>query len=202
MKVLNLYAGLGGNRKLWPDDLQVTAVELDPEIAAIYQKHFPQDTVIVGDAHVYLLEHFAEFDFIWSSPPCPTHSDIRRMKVDAGVLQPKFPDMKLYEEIIFLMHFAPGKWVVENVESYYKPLIPPVLRGRHYFWSNFTIPDFKTHHVLHIRNVTASSIQFGFSLQGEKLKHRKDQLLRNCVDPALGLHVLRSAFKVKQEVLA
>lgn len=202
MKVLNLYAGLGGNRKLWPADCQVTAVELDPEIAALYQRYFPQDTVIVGDAHTYLLEHFAEFDFIWSSPPCPTHSDIRRMKVDMGVLEPKFPDMKLYEEIVFLTHFADCRWVVENVESYYKPLIAPVLRGRHYFWSNFTIPDFKTHHRLHIRNVTAISTQFGFNLQGEKLTHRKDQLLRNCVDPALGLHVLRSAFKVKQEVLA
>jgi len=27
MKVLNLYVGIGGNRKLWPKECEVTAVE-------------------------------------------------------------------------------------------------------------------------------------------------------------------------------
>ena len=36
MKVLNLYAGIGGNRKLW-GGVEVTAVELNPDIAAIYK---------------------------------------------------------------------------------------------------------------------------------------------------------------------
>ena len=74
MKVLNLYAGIGGNRKLWGDEHEITAVEYDAKIAKIYQDFFPNDTVIVGDAHQYLLEHYSEFDFIWGSPPCPTHS--------------------------------------------------------------------------------------------------------------------------------
>ena len=69
IKVLNLYAGIGGNRKLWKD-VEVTAVESDPKIARIYANAFPQDHIVVGDAHVYLLEHYNEFDFIWSSPPC------------------------------------------------------------------------------------------------------------------------------------
>lgn len=69
MKILNLYAGIGGNRKLWGDEHEITAVEYDPKIAEIYQKFFPNDKVIVTDAHQYLLEHFQEFDFIWSSPP-------------------------------------------------------------------------------------------------------------------------------------
>ena len=77
MKILNLYAGIGGNRKLWGNDHEITAIELRPEIAAIYQDFFPNDHVIVGDAHLYLLEHYREFDFIWSSPPCQTHSRIR-----------------------------------------------------------------------------------------------------------------------------
>ena len=34
MKVLNLYAGIGGNRKLWTN-CEVTAVELDQKIAAV-----------------------------------------------------------------------------------------------------------------------------------------------------------------------
>lgn len=72
MKILNLYAGIGGNRKLW-EDCEVTAVELDPDIAGVYRKLYPDDTVIVGCAHEYLEKHFREFDFIWSSPPCPSH---------------------------------------------------------------------------------------------------------------------------------
>jgi DNA (cytosine-5)-methyltransferase 1 len=77
VKILNLYAGIGGNRKLWGDEYDITSVEIDPGIAAVYADLYPNDTVIVGDAHQYLLDHFQEFDFIWSSPPCPSHSRIR-----------------------------------------------------------------------------------------------------------------------------
>ena len=63
MRVLNLYAGVGGNRKLW-QNVEVTAVELDPAIAQAYQDLYPADTVIVGDAHKYLLAHYTDFDFI------------------------------------------------------------------------------------------------------------------------------------------
>ena len=139
MKILNLYAGIGGNRKLWGNEHEITAVEINPEIAKIYQDFFPNDKVIVADAHQYLLEHYKEFDFIWSSPPCLTHSDIRRMGVVAGMYEAKYPDMKLYEEILFLMNFCGCKWVVENVIAYYEPLIRPNISGRHYFWSNFNI---------------------------------------------------------------
>ncbi|MDF1498839.1 MAG: DNA cytosine methyltransferase, partial [Patescibacteria group bacterium] len=126
MKILNLYSGIGGNRKLWTpkgDDHTITAVEYKPEIAKIYQDFFPNDKVIVADAHQYLLDHYNEFDFIWSSPPCPTHSDIRRCGVKAGQYKALYPAMELYQEIILLRHFSNGKWVVENVKPYYKPLI-------------------------------------------------------------------------------
>ena len=125
IKVLNLYAGIGGNRKLWVGDIEVTAVELNPQTARIYHDFFPDDKVIVADAHQYLLEHYKEFDFIWSSPPCPTHSRMRNLKNNCEECEKKFPDMKLYEEIIFLTHFFKGKFVVENVISYYDPLIMP-----------------------------------------------------------------------------
>ena len=64
MKILNLYAGIGGNRKLWGSEHQITAVEYDPAIAAIYSDLYPQDELIIGDAHEYLAKHFDEFDFI------------------------------------------------------------------------------------------------------------------------------------------
>ena len=92
LKVLNNYCGIGGNRKLWTD-VDVTAVELDKNIAAVYQDFFPDDTVIVADAHEYLLEHYKEFDFIWSSPPCPTHSRLCSSKSGWGIVD--YPDMSL-----------------------------------------------------------------------------------------------------------
>jgi len=74
MKILNLYAGIGGNRKLWGNDLEITAVEWDASIAEIYKDLYPNDNVIVGDAHQYLLDHYSEYDFIWASPPFAIHS--------------------------------------------------------------------------------------------------------------------------------
>src|SRR5690625_5175568 len=143
MKVLNLYAGIGGNRKLW-NDVDVTAVEMDEETSKVYQDYFPNDKVIVGDAHNYLLNHFKEYDFIWTSPPCPSHSRINTFAVSNGTKDLEFPDMKLYEEILFLKHWSKKqKWVVENVIPYYDPLIPAETADRHLFWANFKIGRFE-----------------------------------------------------------
>tara|TARA_R110000824_G_scaffold16368_1_gene67943 strand:- start:223 stop:867 length:645 start_codon:yes stop_codon:yes gene_type:complete len=142
MKILNLYACLGGNRYKWNEvnnEIEVTAVELDEECAKLYQERFPKDKVIVADAHQYLLDHYKEFDFIWSSPPCPTHSRLQTsLKTRAKM---KYPDMKLYEEIIFLDNFFNGKYCIENVIPYYNPLIPAKKRGRHLYWTNFNLPN-------------------------------------------------------------
>ena len=145
-KILNLYACLGGNRYKWDlvakeagIDIEVTAVELDPELARLYQERFTNDIVIVADAHQYLLDHFKEFDFVWTSPPCPSHSGIRwkaKYKLDAI-----YPEMSLYQEIILLDKWFDGKYVVENVIPYYEPLIPAKKRGRHLYWTNFNLPN-------------------------------------------------------------
>lgn len=141
MNVLNLYACLGGNRLLW-DNCNVTAVELDPELAKLYQERFPDDKVIVADAHQYLLDHYKKFDFIWSSPPCPSHSRARYWGCKNGEMttKPIYPDLKLYEEIIFLNNYFNGKYCVENVIPYYEPLIKAQKRGRHLYWTNFLLP--------------------------------------------------------------
>jgi DNA (cytosine-5)-methyltransferase 1 len=142
-QVLNLYACLGGNRLLW-EDCEVTAVELDPEAARLYQERFPNDKVVIADAHKFLLEHYKEFDFIWSSPPCPSHSRARYWNSSNydTTTEAIYPDMKLYEEILFLQHYyKTGKWVVENVIPYYEPLIPAQKRGRHLYWANFNLPS-------------------------------------------------------------
>ena len=143
MKILNLYACLGGNRYKWDEvaDIEVTAVEWDEELAKLYQERFPNDKVVVADAHQYLLDHYQEFDFIWSSPPCPTHSRARYWAIGANGKNPIFPDMKLYEEVIFLDYHFKGKWVVENVIPYYEPMLNPKKRGRHLYWTNFNLPS-------------------------------------------------------------
>jgi len=193
MKVLNLYAGIGGNRKLWKN-VDVTAVENVPEIAEVYKKFFPEDKVVVGDAHQYLLEHFNEFDFIWSSPPCQSHSSFRQnICVRYRGTEPVYPDMRLYQEILFLQANFKGKWVVENVKPYYKPLIEPTtVLQRHYFWANFDIPErkFETDKI-RTAQIPQLQEQHGFDLSEYKLKNKR-QILRNCVLPEVGEYILET----------
>jgi len=196
IKVLNLYAGIGGNRKYWKD-VDVTAIEIEPEIAAIYQDFFPNDKVIIADAHQYLLDHYQEYDFIWSSPPCPTHSRIRKqISVPRGQAKPIYPDMKLYEEIIFLQGYCKSRWIIENVISFYEPLIKPQEIQRHYFWGNFYISPYKIEN----DNISSGKIsfwekKFGFNLSKfRQLNIEKKTILRNCVEPKLGLHIFNCAF--------
>ena len=191
MKVLNLYSGLGGNRKLW-ENVTVTAVEHNPDIAKIYQDFFPLDTVIVGDAHAYLLENYHHFDFIWSSPPCPSHSQYRyNVGVKAKGFKGIYPDMTLYQEIIFLKYHFNGKWAVENTVSYYDPLIPPQKISRHYIWANFFIPDLKIQStgIRDKSKIEELESFLGYDLSPYKIPNKR-QILRNCVNPQLGLHIL------------
>ena len=198
MKILNLYAGIGGNRKLWGDDHDITAVELDPKIAAIYKDFFPNDTVIVGDAHQYLLDHYKEFDFIWSSPPCPTHSRLRLLSVNRGLIDLKYPEMSLYQEVILLNTFFDGKYCVENVKPYYKPLIPAKESGRHLFWTNFNIGEIKTSH-LSIKNKKSITLndrmdEHGFMIgDWHGYKGDKHKILKNCVHPDQGKYIFECA---------
>ena len=199
MKILNLYAGIGGNRKLWGDDHEVTAVEINSEIAKIYSDFFPNDEIIVGDAHQFLLKNFQEFDFIWASPPCPTHSRINTLLVNGRGLQPKFPDMKLYEEIIFLKHYFKGKWVIENVRSFYTPLITPIEIGRHYYWANFpiNITENATQKIDNRKGKASLDIKqkaIGIEIKNfHNFKGDKRQLINNCVEPETARKILKCA---------
>ena len=195
MKVLNLYAGIGGNRKLWTD-VEVTAVELNPKIAAIYSDFFPDDKVVVGDAHQYLLQHFEEFDFIWSSPPCPTHSILNTAysTTKGWKNTVDYPDMALYQEVILLKHFFKGrKYCVENVISYYNPLIPAQKVHKHYFWANFYIPKF-TSQSQHFDNLNSLYRIKDMNLTNYSISNKR-QIMRNCIVPKLGLHVLEASKK-------
>lgn len=207
MKILNLYAGIGGNRKLWSNEHEVVAVENNKEIANAYKTFYPNDEVIIDDAHKFLLDNFKEFDFIWSSPPCQTHSKTNWFLHGQGII--RYPDMKLYEEIIFLRQWGKDiKWIVENVVGYYKPLIEAKKVGRHLFWSNFHITDKKIDYVqIGTMNRQASKKAQRKAIKNEviipnfytlkdlqqfKIKNKR-QVLRNSVYPEVGKHILDCA---------
>lgn len=202
LRVLNLYAGLGGNRKNWID-VDVTAVEKSEEIARVYRLNHPDDLIVIGDAHEYLLNHYGEFDLIWSSPPCQSHSKMIRSGRNR---KPRYPDMQLYQEIIFLQHNFMGKWVVENVEPYYEPLIPCQRIGRHCFWSNFWISPIEEPACEDFMgNYTQEKIEkmkewLGINYDGNIYydgNHDPGQVLRNCVHPIIGLHVFNESIGQK-----
>lgn len=205
MKVLNLYAGIGGNRKRWgTKNLKITAIEYDPKIAEIYQQNFPDDEVIVCDAHEYLLEHFREYDFIWSSPPCPTHSKVRKTlaikkKKDGTIFEqnkPVYPDMRLYQEILLLDGYYDGYYCIENVIPWYEPLIEPQKLGRHCFWANFKIPNKKFEARGSFDNTNELANKLGFDITNWT-KVNKKLLLRNCVEPEVGEYIFE---KLKETI--
>ena len=220
MKILNLYACLGGNRYKWDEvakengiEIEVTAVELDEELAKLYQERFPNDKVIVADAHQYLLKHFKEFDFIWSSPPCPSHSRInysfKNRKKEGFIV---YPDMSLYQEIILLDNFFDGKYVVENVISYYKPLIQPKGRGRHYYWTNFNLPnDLKERDAPFIKitpsskkpkNIVEKRCEFHeIDLTNYNGKQSKEKIANNLVDFEAGRTIFETVLGIHKKLI-
>jgi len=193
MKILNLFSGIGGNRELW-EGCEVVAVEHDPDVASVYATRFPNDKIIVGDALQYVQANFKDYDFIWASPPCPTHGQYRH---NVGVIgkgfDPVIPEMtSLYGLIVFLKTYYAGKWVVENVRPYYSPLIPATVElHRHLFWANFYIAP-KSFNKAGIRSKNKiSDFSCADVVAGSRIKNKR-QVLRNCVDPQLGLHIFRA----------
>jgi len=210
MKILNLYACLGGNRYKWGDEHEITAVELDPELARMYQKRFPNDNVLILDAHEFLLHHYKEFDFVWTSPPCPTHSRIRYNQAKGrndDIYNAEYADMKLYQEIILLDNYFEGKYVVENVIPYYDLLIPGKKRGRHIYWTNFNLPNILTKRKAQVgtgKNEVKKLCEFHeINLSDYKGIQRKDKIARNLVDYEAGKTILDTAMNIiiKENVL-
>lgn len=210
MKILNLYACLGGNRYKWDEvakeaeiTIEVTAIELDPFLAELYQERFPNDKVIITDAHEYLIDHYKEFDFIWSSPPCPTHSRVRISQKNRDSFKPVYPDMKLYEEIIFLDNYFEGKYCVENVIPFYEPLIPAQKRGRHLYWSSVKLPQILSNRKVKIasgENEVIKLCEFhDFDFYRYKGNQRVDKIARNLVDYEAGRTIFETILNINKQ---
>ena len=207
MKILNLYACLGGNRYKWDEvaDIQVTAVELDPKLAELYKERFPGDKVIVTDAHEYLLKNYQKFDFIWSSPPCPSHSRARfwNSSNPDNATKPVYPDFKLYEEIVFLNHYFKGKYVVENVIPYYEPMLNPKKKGRHLYWTNFNLPNNlgeRKQKIITGRNEVKQLSKFhDYDFTKYTGRQRTDKIARNLVDYEAGKTIFETALGIMKK---
>ena len=200
VRVLNLYACLGGNRYKWDEvaNIEVTAVEWDEELAKLYQERFPNDTVIVADAHEYLLKNYMNFDFIWTSPPCPSHSRARFARKNTTIAI--YPDLKLYEEILFLDNYFEGKYLVENVIPYYEPLIAAQKRGRHLYWCNFNLPSIlseRKHSIMESKDEVSQWCEFhDYDFRKYKGEQRRDKIARNLVDYEAGKTIFATAMGV------
>lgn len=119
--------------------------------------------------------------------------------------KPIYPDMKLYEEILLLQGYFKGKYVVENVISWYDPLVEPQTIQRHYFWANFIIhpTQFEKDNIKitnkQLKEKEAIEIlqqSHNINLDGYNIKNKR-LLLRNCVNPKVGLHIFQEAYREK-----
>jgi len=90
--------------------------------------------------------------------------------------------------------YAGIEWVVENVKPYYEPLIKPdYIFQRHYFWCNFKITpkEFKTD-LIRKSQIPDLQKKYKINLSPYSLENKR-QILRNCVMPELGLHILNES---------
>jgi len=188
MKILNLYAGIGGNRTLWGDEHEITAIEINSDIASEYKYKFPNDEVIQTDSHQYLLHNYNRFDFIWSSPPCPSHS-----RLCYSQKEKKYAEMSLYQQIILLKSWSKGIWAIENVVPYYDYLIKPnAMIGRHPYWSNFKIDPLEVRNI----DISRSSKEELSKYLGMPIPRINGALLlRNSVEPKVGKHIFDCALR-------
>ncbi|MCE7740456.1 MAG: DNA cytosine methyltransferase [Candidatus Heimdallarchaeota archaeon] len=204
-KVLDLFAGVGGTAKGIQTFLQeknipfqYVAVENDPETIKAHLKLNPDSEIEFRDAY---LTSIKDYDFIWASPPCTSHSQLNMY------MNRKQPDMRLWSLITRLQQ-QQIPFIVENVEPYYREPIPHTLElGRHRFWSNkpiipfevpkmpkdwgwMGIPDWEKFHEINTR-VT--------KFIKDPLKRR--QLLRNIVHWTISYRIIEQILFPKQKQL-
>lgn len=196
LKILNLYSGIGGNRHLWKG-CEVTAVENNETLLNFYARNYPKDKVVLGDAHEYLLRNYSRFDFIWASPPCVTHSKL----VWYGSGPKRYPDFRLYEEVVFLLHHFKGRFCVENVIPYYEPLIKGIEMSNHIFWTNYNVQPigisfWKGGGKIREKERVSARVKW---LQLPNLNSKEfprmrfRQIVDNTIHPELGLHLFKQA---------
>ena len=114
----------------------------------------------------------------------------------------KYPDMTLYQEIIWLQTFFKGKWVIENVKPYYKPLIQPTfVMDRHCYWSSdfVLVQEYKRGSFTDIRDdINAMEKAYGYDLSKYRRSTDIRKCLRNAVNPLDGKFIFDKIIGAKQ----
>ncbi len=149
IKILDLFCGLGGVARGFQEYLieknikfEYYAVDIDFKILLTHKILNPKSITIKKDAYSLRDEELKEYDFIWASPPCETHSHLNFYNWN-NPKKFKPPDMRLYK-LIKRLHILNIPFIVENVKPYYKPPIKPCTKiGRHILWSNISLKPFK-----------------------------------------------------------
>jgi len=215
--LLNAYAGIGGNTwNLDRNKYNITHVEWNEEIAQANRELNPLDKVIQADAKDFLQLNYQDYDYIWASPPCPSHSSIAKAGAKNGQYNAKMPDMDLYSIIIFLDEYFEGQWTVENVQPFYERLdkqerekarrrqtvIPPASKSsRHLFWSSHEIPETSVKRSGFNKKNNKEILEWlGIEVDQKFDSVEKRKVLRNCVHPKIGEAIIQSR-KVKQQKL-
>lgn len=210
MKVLNLYAGIGGNAKLWREtanyydtEIHITHVEINSELCKELKIIFPDDEVLNIDAHDYLLwlaenDKLNDYDIIWTSPPCQTHSRMNRIN-SKRFHKSSYIDPSYIQQIILLKYNFNGCYFVENVFAYYGILFDGVQIGRHVIWSNIDINDlgYNISNKKNLFDLSMEELQYEYGIKLSKNiylnypdSHCPKQVYRNAVHPQLGALLL------------
>jgi DNA (cytosine-5)-methyltransferase 1 len=113
----------------------------------------------------------------------------------------EYPDMKLYQEIIFLDNFFEGKYCVENVIPFYEPLVPAQKRGRHLYWTNFNLPtnlnERKNPDLAREKDLINSLSKFhDYDFRKYKGKQSVQKMARNLVDYEAGRTIFEIALGI------
>ena len=136
-----------------------------------------------------------------SGPPCPSHSKARFARRETT--EAIYPDMKLYEEILFLDKWFKGKYVVENVVPYYAPLISAKKRGRHLYWTNFNLPSDlgeRKGGIMEGKDEVTEWCKFhDYDFRQYKGTQRMDKIARNLVDYEVGKTILDTALGIQRQ---
>ena len=142
LKILDLFAGFGGTTRglqKWLDENNISyeyyAIDIDKQTLKVHKYWNKKSIVIQRDAYTFTKDELREYDFIWASPPCQSHS---RAQV---IWKRRKPDMRLYT-LICKLHQVGKPFIVENVVPYYKPPIMWDYKiDRHIFWTNLDLSD-------------------------------------------------------------
>jgi DNA (cytosine-5)-methyltransferase 1 len=211
IRILNLYAGIGGNARHWRKvakenglNIIIDHVEINQDLCKELERLFPYDNVFNQDAHKYLeflaLEnHLDKYDIIWSSPPCQTHSRMKRIN-SKKYHKSSYIDPSLYQQIILLKYNFNGIYFVENVKPYYGVIFDGIEIGRHVIWSNIDVNDIGFRYNKKLFDLSIEELQKEYGIKLSKniyleypKGHDPKQVYRNAVHPTLGELIFRRA---------